>query len=123
MTEDGLPIPNATLSESLKDSDFHHEIFHEYRFDCHPDRGAEYFIDGDLVYASDHNIPEQGGTLQFKLWADGNKWWSGTPSTTDVFMTMERITAYYNTSTPDPKWSEACQAAGGPSSETICNIK
>lgn len=80
----------------------HIDDFHEYRFDCHPQDGVDFYVDGKLVHANDKNIPNLGGSLQMKLWADGNNWWSGTPSTTEVKMTIKRIIAYYNVTTPDP---------------------
>lgn len=120
---DGSPIPNATFSVPIDHMDLHPEKFQEYRFDCHPALGVDYYVDGKLIHSSSHNIPTQGGTLQVKLWADGNKWWSGTPSTTDVFMTIKSIVAYFNTSIPDPNWVKECEAAGGPSSKTTCLIK
>jgi hypothetical protein len=64
-----------------------------------------------------------GGSLQFKLWADGNRWWSGTPSSTEVHMTIKSIVAYFNTTTTDREWTAACEAAGGPSEENICVIE
>jgi hypothetical protein len=71
-----------------------------------------------------HNIPKFAGSLQLKLWADGNKWWSGLPSTTTVTMSVKSVIAYFNTSGTedgnDKQWFNACTQAGGPSDETIC---
>jgi hypothetical protein len=53
-----------------------------------------------------------------KLWADGNKWWSGTASSTTVRMYVPFISAHFNTTTDD--WSEQCNNVGGPSDKTIC---
>lgn len=117
---DGSPIPNATLSVPIKEGVTRLEDFHEYRFDCHPRRGVDYYIDGRLVHSNEHNIPSAGGNLQMKLWADGNKWWSGTPSTTEVRMTIKKIIAYYNITGPDTEWAAACKDAGGPSYRTTC---
>ncbi|KAK5377513.1 hypothetical protein LTR20_001974 [Exophiala xenobiotica] len=123
LAPDGSPIPNATLSRPLNQSGYNPETFHEYRFDCDPVRGVDFYVDGKLMHTSDNNIPTAGGNLKVKLWADGNEWWSGTPSTTDVFMTVKSIVAYYNTSTPDLEWEKTCRAAGRPSKRTICTIK
>nr|KAK5445897.1 hypothetical protein LTR18_003816 [Exophiala xenobiotica] len=123
LAPDGSPIPNATLSRPLNQSGYNPETFHEYRFDCDPVRGVDFYVDGKLMHTSDNNIPTAGGNLQMKLWADGNEWWSGTPSTTDVFMTIKSIVAYYNTSAPDLEWEKTCRAAGRPSKRTICTIK
>lgn len=125
LAADGEPIPNATLIKSLNDSHFSPEHFREYRFDSHPDLGVRYYVDGNLIHTNTRNVPKEGagGSLQFKLWADGNEWWSGEPSTTDVFMTIKSIVAYYNTSTADPEWARRCDTAGGPGNETICIVK
>jgi hypothetical protein len=122
LAADGQPIPNATVLKPLSDSQFQPKVFREYRFDSHPDFGVQYFVDGRLVHVNRLNVPTDGmgGSLQFKLWADGNRWWSGRPSTTDVFLSIKSIVAYFNTSSLDPEWVDACEAAGGPGEETIC---
>lgn len=63
------------------------------------------------MHTDDHNTPRAGGSLQLKLWADGNKWWSGIPSTTDTFLRVKNIIAYYNTSTSrtNKEWNDECQ--------------
>lgn len=123
LSPDESPISNASLSVALDRSDLRPESFHEYRFDCHPDLGVDFYVDGKFQHHSDHHIPTEGGNLQVKLWADGNKWWSGVPSTTDVFMTIKSIVAYYNTTELDVAWVKTCKDAGGPSKKTICTIK
>jgi hypothetical protein len=126
LDSDGQPIPNATLSKSLRDPQFRPEVLHEYRFDSDPDLGVSYYVDGILTHTDRRSVPSgrgMGGNLQFKLWADKNHWWSGTPSTTDVFLSIKSIVAYFNTSLLDRKWEDTCKAAGGPSTETICSIK
>ncbi|KAJ9611764.1 hypothetical protein H2200_004948 [Cladophialophora chaetospira] len=122
---DGRPIPGATVLRSLNESQFGPDTFCEYRFDSHPDLGVRYFVDGELVHTNTRNVPSEGmgGSLQFKIWADNNRWWSGTPSTTDVLLSIQTIVAYFNTSTPDPDREDACEAAGGPSAKTICTVE
>ena len=122
---DGSPIPNATVLQSLDDTRFHADVFREYRFDSHPEFGVQYFVDGELVHTNTRNVPREGmgGSLQVKLWADGNGWWSGRASETDVLLTVKSIVAYFNTTTPDPEWTEGCEAAGGPSEETVCTVE
>lgn len=120
LTETGLKIPNATLSIPIRQALHHLEDFHEYRFDCHPEEGVDFYLDGRLVHSNKKHIPTRGGNLQMKLWADGNNWWSGTPSTTEVKMTVKKIVAYYNITTPDPSWTKGCKDAGGPSDTTVC---
>ncbi|EXJ89816.1 hypothetical protein A1O3_02883 [Capronia epimyces CBS 606.96] len=125
LAPDGSPIANATLSVPLDDSHLRPDTFHEYRFDYHAQRGVQYYLDGALVHTNARDIATLSGNLQFKLWADGNKWWSGTPSTADVLMNIKSIDAYFNSSgtDTDTAWMRACSAAGGPSSLTICTIQ
>ena len=63
-----------------------------------------------MAHQDNHNVPREGGSLQLKLWADGNKWWSGMPSKTDVFMRVKSIVAYYNTtsSISNQEWHNRC---------------
>ena len=69
-------------------------------------------------------VRKLGGNLQLKLWADGNKWWSGTPSSTTVKMYVKSIIAYFNTTGvmdgTDQAWFNTCEKAGGPSKDTVC---
>lgn len=113
------------MLKPLDDPQFRPNIFREYRFDSHPDLGVQFFVDGELVHTNTGNVPRDGmgGSLQVKLWADGNEWWSGQPSETDVFLTIKSIVAYFNITTPDPEWIEGCEAAGGPSEETVCTVE
>lgn len=120
LSDDGSPIPNATASVPISKVVGRLEDFHEYRFDCHPQKGVDFYVDERLQHSNRHNIPKFGGNLQLKLWADGNNWWSGAPSTTEVKLTVKKIIAYFNVTTPDPKWMETCKAAGGPSDKTTC---
>lgn len=116
---DGGPIPNATLSVPFTQ----YTDFHTYRFDCTP-QTATYYLDGEYMHQDHHNVPHYPGSLQLNIWADGNKLWSGTPSTTDVTMSVSLIEVYYNTSETDDgtatSWFKTCKKAGGPSNETIC---
>lgn len=128
LNTDGSKIPNATLSFPLsKELGTDLESFHEYRIDCNPRDGVKFFLDNTLKHKTAHNTPNVGGNLQLKLWADGNNWWSGVPSTTDVYMIVKSIIAYYNTSgthsQSDKAWLQTCHAAGGPGEKTICKGK
>ena len=115
----GLPIPNATLSVPFTD----YGNFHSHRFDCTPDK-ATYYLDGKYMHEDKHNIPHSSGSIQLNLWADGNKLWSGAPSTADVTMSVKLIEVYYNTTETDngtdKKWLRKCDKAGGPSDKTVC---
>ena len=100
--------------------------FHQHRFDCYPQHGVTYYLDDQIVHVDNRNLPSSPGNVQLILWADGNRWWSGKPSTTDVVMSIKSIEIYYNTSgsgtDKDSRvWLEECQQAGGsPSETTIC---
>lgn len=62
------------------------------------------------MHTDDHNVPKAGGSLQLKLWADGNRWWSGMPSSTDTYLRVKNIVAYFNTtsSLTNEKWHAKC---------------
>lgn len=70
----------------------------------------EYYLDDKRIHTDNHNVPREGGSLQLKLWADGNRWWSGIPSRTDVRMRVKSIIAYYNTtsSLTNQEWHNRC---------------
>lgn len=104
-------IPNATLSLPLQNTI---SEFRTHRFDCDSKKGVSYFLDEKLVHTDNHNLPREGGSLQLKLWADGNKWWSGMPSKTDVRMHVKSIVAYFNTTSSlnNDKWNDRCARAG-----------
>lgn len=115
----GAPIPNATLSVPLsEEKQTSISVYREHRFDC-DSSGVKFFLDHQLVKIDNHTIPSRGGNLQLKLWADGNRWWSRIPSTTDVHLSVQAIIAYYNTSQHD-EWTKTCKEAGGPDIHTIC---
>ena len=122
---DGSLITNATFKIPMSpEFNTNLEDYHEHRFDCDLAGGVNYYLDSELKHFDVHNIPQMGGNLQIKLWADGNKWWSGHPSKTTVTMSVKSLIAYFNTSGTedgtDTTWFDACQAAGGPSDATIC---
>lgn len=121
----GTAIVNATRSVPLDSSDSVLTTFREHRFDCHPQHGTKYYLDHQVVHVDSHNIPSSPGNVQLLLWADGNRWWSGSPSTTDVVMSVKCIELYYNTSMSNrggsgTELSDACQQAGGPGESTVC---
>jgi beta-glucanase (GH16 family) len=98
----GLPIFGATVRVPLdpKFNGTNIREYHEYRFD-YSKENVKYFLDGTLVH-EDLRPPPPGGNLQLKLWADGNMWWSGKPSSTTVTMSVQNITAHFNL-TEEPK--------------------
>lgn len=117
----GAPIVDATLSMPLTgaNSDLM-STFREHRFDSSA-YGVNFFLDGNMIKTNNHNFPQGGGSVQLKVWADGNRWWSGVPSTTDVHLSIKSIVAYYNTSySQSIRWARECNFAGGPNRNTIC---
>lgn len=127
LDSDGKPITNATLSVPIsteRGTDI--SIFHEYRFDCDSEDGVEYYLDSRLVHSDTHSMPKIGGNLQLKLWADGNKWWSGIPSKTDVILSVKSVKAFFNTTSSeagkDVLWTKKCHDAGGPGKTTTCDV-
>lgn len=103
----GSKIPNATLSIPLQ------KTFDEYkvhRFDCDVEEGVRYYLNDKLIHTDRHNVPRAGGSLQIKLWADGNKWWSGMPSKTDTFLKVKSVIAYFNTTSSlnNKEWHDRC---------------
>ena len=84
--------------------------FRTHRFDCDPDKGVAYYLDDKLLHTDSHNIPRNGGSLQLKLWADGNNYWSGLPSKSDVQMQVKSVIAYFNTtsSLSNEEWNNKC---------------
>lgn len=117
----GIPILNATRSVRLPKDDFL-AVYREHRFDCAPE-GVQYYLDGQLQHSDAHSIPQAAGSLQLNLWSDGNRYWSGSASITDVYMKVKDLLVYFNTTGTDAgtdkKWLEACKAAGGPE-KTLC---
>lgn len=49
------------------------------------------------MHSDPHNPALSPGSIQLMLWANGNNYWSGRPSITDVFMSVKQIALYYNT--------------------------
>lgn len=107
LNPDGSRISGATLSIPLTDK---MNSYRTHRFDCNVEHGVKYYLDGTIVHTENHNVPTASGSLQLKLWADGNKYWSGEPSRTDTHLKVKTILAYYNTSTSltDRVWMDRC---------------
>lgn len=97
-------IPGATLSVPLQDTV---DSFRTHRFDCDLS-GSLYYLDDQMVHADDRGVPQGGGSLQLKLWADGNKWWTGIPSESDVYLRIRTISAYYNVTTKATRGEYRC---------------
>ena len=89
---DWTRIPGATLSVPLEHT---LDNFRTHRFDCYPTR-SEFYLDDRLMHEDHRGVPQEGGSVQVKLWADGNQWWSGKPSKTDTFLKVRKIEAFFN---------------------------
>ena len=115
---------NATRSVRLPRDDFL-ATYREHRFDCSR-KGVEYYLDGQLQHVDAHSIPQAAGSLQLNLWSDGNRYWSGSASTTDVFMRVKDILVYFNTTATndgtDEEWLVACMEAGGPETSLCVSL-
>lgn len=117
LDEQGLPVTDATkrLPLSVKEGT-NVDVYREHRFDC-DGKTVKYFLNGKQMH-EDNRAPKLGGNLQLKLWADGNMWWSGKPSTSTVTMSVKSITAYFNVT--GGATEERCEAPGGADDNTLC---
>jgi len=117
---DGTKIVSATLSMPLKNISSDYNI---HRFDCDV-AGTKFFLNDKIMHTATHNVPRAGGSLQLKVWADGNKWWSGLPSKTDVLLNARSIIAYYITtsSSNDKQWLQRC-AQGKKQCEAVTSVE
>ena len=119
--EDDIVLHNATAVLSMK-GDNPGSIFQRHRFDWTNDE-LRFYQNSDLVLTMNERIPQVAGHVYMNLWADGGSW-SGSPSTTDVLMTVRLIAIYHNTSASeagtDDLFNLRCERAGGPSEQTVC---
>lgn len=119
--EDDIVLQNATAVISMK-GDNPGSNFQRHRFDWTNDE-LRFYQNSDLVITMNERIPQVAGHVYMNLWADGGSW-SGSPSTTDVLLTVRLIAIYHNTSASeagmDALFNLRCQKAGGPSEQTVC---
>lgn len=117
----GNLIKNATEIITFK-GDHPTDYFARHRFDWTRTE-IRFYQEQELVHTNVARVPETPGQVHLNLWADGGPW-SGSPSTTDVYLLVKSITVYFNTTESDAgkdvRFQKRCQKAGGPSSKTIC---
>ncbi|EFE44335.1 hypothetical protein TRV_00865 [Trichophyton verrucosum HKI 0517] len=117
----GWLIDNATEIIALKG---HRpaEHFQLHRFDWTKEE-LRFYQNSKVVHTNNLRIPKDEGSVYLNLWADGGMW-SGSPSTTDVYLRVKHLSIYHNTSASengtDTAFSRRCQRAGGLSTETVC---
>jgi hypothetical protein len=97
--------------------------YQRHRFDW-TGKQLRFYQNSELVLRKTQRIPEIGGHVYMNLWADGGVW-SGSPSTTDVLMSVRLIAIYHNTTASeaglDATFNLRCDIAGGPSERTVCS--
>ncbi|XP_014553161.1 glycoside hydrolase family 16 protein [Bipolaris victoriae FI3] len=71
------------------------EKFHEYRFDWTPG-SVEFFVDGQLLHRMTENVPQEGGSIFFNHWSNGDPSWSAGPPDRDTVMTISYLKSYFN---------------------------
>lgn len=115
-------LQNATDIVSLYGGDETRSEFQRHRFDWTSD-DLRFYQNSEQVLTKTKRIPAVGGHAYLDLWADGGVW-SGSPSTTNVLMSVRLIAIYHNTSASevgrDEQFNKRCAKAGGPSEQTIC---
>ncbi|EOA87333.1 hypothetical protein ACJQWK_10276 [Exserohilum turcicum] len=71
------------------------EKFHEYRFDWTPG-SVDFFVDGQLLHQMTENLPQEGGSIFFNHWSNGDPSWSAGPPGRDTVMTISYVKSYFN---------------------------
>lgn len=99
--------------------------FHEHRFDWSEGFSA-FYVNNVNVLNITKNVPTHEGKLILNVWANNGSW-SGPPSSNDVYMDVEYILMYYNTTDSaagnDEAFNRACEFAGGNEQRgTVCYV-
>ncbi|KAM5495283.1 hypothetical protein McanMca71_005553 [Microsporum canis] len=117
----GWLIDNATEIIALK-GHRPSESFQLHRFDWTKEE-LRFYQNSKVVHTNNIRVPTDEGSVYMNLWADGGMW-SGSPSTTDVYLRVKYLSIYHNTSASekgtDTAFTQRCQRAGGLSTETVC---
>ncbi|KAF3484169.1 NACHT and TPR domain protein [Arthroderma uncinatum] len=117
----GWLISNATEIISLN-GDRPSESFQVHRFDWTKEE-LRFYQNADVVHTNTIRVPTDEGSVYLNLWADGGMW-SGSPSTTDVYLRVKYLSIYHNTSASengtDSVFNQRCQKAGGLTTATVC---
>ncbi|EFQ27152.1 uncharacterized protein GLRG_02323 [Colletotrichum graminicola M1.001] len=69
---------------------------HEYRLDWLRDR-VRFYVDGNLSWETDQNVPSAPGSWVFNNWANGDPGWTAGPPAQDALFKIKKIDMYYNT--------------------------
>ncbi|KAK2744880.1 hypothetical protein FQN55_006442 [Onygenales sp. PD_40] len=121
LDENGHLVKNATEVVPLR-GDNPAATFQQHRFDWTPTE-LRFYQNSTQVHSNALRVPNVPGHVYMNLWADGGPW-SGSPSTTDVYMSVRTVAIYHNTSASergvDRTFNLRCEKAGGPSNLTIC---
>lgn len=121
LDDKGNVIKNATEIITIQ-GDHPADHFQRHRFDWTP-RELRFYNDFRLVHTNVARIPTEAGQVHLNLWADGGPW-SGSPSTSNVYLLVKSIAIYHNTTTSeagkDAAFNKRCTKAGGPSAKTVC---
>lgn len=99
--------------------------FHEHRFDWSEGLSA-FYVNNAPVLNITTNVPTHEGKLILNVWANNGSW-SGPPSSNDVYMDVEYIIMYYNTTDSaagnDESFNRSCEFAGGYEQRgTVCYV-
>lgn len=121
LDDKGEVIRNATEIVTFH-GDHPGDHFQRHRFDWTPNE-LRFYNNHHLVHTNVAHIPDEAGQVHLNLWADGGPW-SGSPSTSNVYLLIKAISIYHNTTLSeagkDAAFNKQCQKAGGPSEKTIC---
>ncbi|KAG8632090.1 hypothetical protein KVT40_001230 [Elsinoe batatas] len=99
VTSFGVPSPSDATS-----------AFHEYRMDWVPGK-TMFYIDGQLVYQINQNVPSTPGFYLWNNWSNGNAWAKGPPQGTNT-VKIQSIVAYFNQTSKVPNTNSAsCKTA------------
>jgi hypothetical protein len=72
--------------------------FHEYRFDFLPGR-VLFYADSEVIGVMNGSaVPTHAGHVILQHWSNGNPLWSGGPPTTNAYLTVSYVKAYFNAS-------------------------
>ncbi|KAK1980578.1 concanavalin A-like lectin/glucanase domain-containing protein [Colletotrichum cereale] len=69
---------------------------HEYRIDWLADR-VRFYVDGQLTWETDQNVPNTPGPWVFNNWANGDPGWTAAPPVEEALFKIKKIEMFYNT--------------------------
>ncbi|KAF4551189.1 Hypothetical protein D9617_14g076460 [Elsinoe fawcettii] len=102
----GAPMTSYSISAPSDAT----SAWHEYRMDWVPGK-TMFYIDGQLIYQINQNVPSTPGFYLWNNWSNGNAWAKGPPQGTNVAK-IQSIVAYFNrTSVSVDANSASCKTA------------